>query len=52
MKIDLKTILTLLFACAVIVLTFMKFIEPEVAVVPAFLSVITYYFAKKDTPSV
>jgi len=49
MKFDLKTILTLLFSVSIIVLTFMGLIKPEVAIVPVFLSVMAYYFAKKDS---
>jgi hypothetical protein len=53
MKFDLKTILTLSFSAGVFALTFMGKIEPNVAIVPVFLSIMAYYFAKKDesTPS-
>lgn len=51
MKFDLKTILTLSFSAGIFALTFMGKIEPNVAVVPVFLSIMAFYFSKKDTPT-
>lgn len=51
MKRDLKTILTLWFSVAIISMTIMWLIKPEVAVVPVYLSIMAYYFNKKETPT-
>lgn len=47
LKFDLKTLLTLSFTLSVIILTFMWTIKPEVAIIPAFLTVMSFFFAKK-----
>lgn len=48
---DLKSLITVLITVALIVAVFMKMIDPKDFFAIA-LMVFTYYFTKKDTPTV
>lgn len=51
LKIDLKTILTLMFTISIIVFTFMELLPVKDAVFPLWMMVMAYYFNKTQTPT-